>query len=90
MEHNKSQDISSMVGDDGSCPQKTLPDPAWYSTWHKVGHRAGQVTHPIPDTPRRVTAVNVENIRKTIFTLPAYRIIIRKKTMQSKVTSLIE
>lgn len=90
MEHNESQNVSSVIRKNSSCPQKTLADPTRYPAWYKVGHRAGQVAYPIPDAPRCVSAVNIQNVCKTVLTFSPYRIIIWKKAMQPKVTSLIK
>lgn len=90
MEHNDSQNISSVIRKNSSCPQKTLPDPTRYPAWYKSSHRASQVAYPIPDAPRCVSAVNIQNVCKTILTFSPYRIIIWKKAMQSKMTPLIK
>lgn len=89
-EHNKSQNVSSVIRENSGCPQKTLPNPARHPARHEVGHRSGQMTHPVPDTPRRMATVHVEDVHEAVSTLAANRIVIRKKTVQSKVTPLIK
>lgn len=90
MEHNKSQNVSSVVRENGGCPQETLPNPSRYPAGYEVGHRASQVTNPVPDAPRRVSAVNIKNIRVTVLALSPDRVVIRKEAVISKVTPLIK